>query len=133
MEQKEGIHESNTLGIIRLEIIKNSEQLAKSGDARNMQMLRFNNERYYETLEDGSEAQICLKKQWDKLAVAHREDMKQWKIQYDKADYLDKTDLWSYKQNLEFNYEYRRYIESEINLLNYKTYWTSQEIEYSLE
>lgn len=121
MEQKEGIY---TLGRMRYECILIGRQyLHSQGQPYNYMHLRIINNRYYDTLEDNSEAQADLKVKWDELAWKYKKENDEWKVRYDAADSLTKHDLVDEKYMIKFRYEMDRFAEVEHNYYGHKTYW----------
>ena len=112
-----------TVGRIRTDCITMGHQYMQSGDPHNHKHLRFETERYYDSLEDGSDAKNDLKKKWDTLSYSHNEVLKRWQVAFKEANPLDKHDLWDQKIVLLFQYEIERFVCMEHNYHYFKTYW----------
>ena len=120
MAEKDSLY---TVGRIRTECISLARSYMQGGNPSDYKHMRLESERYYDSLEDGSDAKNDLKKKWDALSYDHKNIIDEWNNKYKESNPLDRHDLWELKLQLLFSYEMERFICMEHNYLYFKTYW----------
>jgi hypothetical protein len=123
----------NTIGQDRADCIETMKQLVRSGDHNNFQHLHIENERYYDSLSEGSEAKKDLKTKWDEVSLKKKDMMQEWEIAWKKSSSIDRHDLVEQKKGVLWWYETQRMRFAEQNYHYFKTYWDGSNTEYPLE
>ncbi|MBS3749751.1 MAG: hypothetical protein KGY65_07095 [Candidatus Thermoplasmatota archaeon] len=112
-----------SLGQDRADCIETMKQLVRTHESNNFEHLHLENERYYDSLDEDSDAKKDLEKKWNSASVKKKEMLAEWEVNWKKASSYDRHDLVEQKKNILWWYETKRFMFSEQNYHYFKTYW----------
>ena len=113
----------NTIGHDRADCIETMKTLTRTGDINNHQHLHIENERYYDSLDEDSEAKKDLQTKWNTLALKKKELINEWETNWKKTNSYDRHDMVEAKKQILWWYETKRSQIAEMNYHYYRTYW----------
>lgn len=120
----------NTLGRDRTDILDGINEIVKGQNPQNRCFLELENNHYYDSLSENSEAKKDLKNKWDKLSIEKQKYIKQFKKRWTAADPPDRSDLLQEKIIMLWNFEINKAKEVRRNYFYFKTYWEENTPEY---
>ncbi len=126
----------NTVGRLRTECIEKMKILTRNYDPNAYEYynhLHGENERYYDSLNDGSLEKEDLTNKFNILSKIKNEKLHIWKKKYDDADVITRQGLIENMKMDLWWYEKERAAYAETNYLYFKTYWEDSNQSDSIE